>query len=661
MITVNRETCGVLDRAIGLEWLVTNGIGGFASGTISGINTRRYHGLLIAALQPPSGRTLVFAKVEEEVISEDRSFFLGANEFQDGTINPNGYIHLREVRVQDGIPTFYYDVPGASLTKTIWLDDGQNTTNVLYGVEAGSQPITLRASLFVNYRDYHHETTGTPDWTFRVVDVPEGTEIQAFPGATTLRVRSLPGQRFIQTGVWYWRYLHRVERERGLDYLDDLYTPGLFVTDLNAGESVAIQASTESWGDLASDALLGLSRRRDRQRRLWVSSPAGVAAPDLRDLVVAADAFVVRNRPTGPDDPVGGGTIAGYPWFCEWGRDTMISLPGLLVTNGRLAEAKAVLRRYARFVDHGQIPNRLPDGTVPAEYNTIDASLWFFEAIERYLEASRDDDFLAEIYPTVTDMIQWHRTGTRFGIGVDDSDGLLTGGAPGLQLTWMDARVGDWVVTPRRGKPVEVNALWYNCLRLMDTWARRLHRPGSDYRDRADQVYESFNRRFWNAERGYLYDVVDGVDGDDAKLRPNQIFSIALTYPTLDARRWDSVLRHVDDKLMTPAGLRTLSPDDPSYVGHYGGDQRSRDAAYHQGTVWPWLLGAYADATRRAGRDFDRLRAALDHLTGSTFGLGLGSIGEVFDGDPPHAPGGCIAQAWSVAEVLRAWQRISQE
>jgi len=332
------------------------------------------------------------------------------------------------------------------------MDDGQNTTNVLYRVEAGSSPVTLRASLFVNYRNYHHETTAPPDWTFQVVDVPDGTEITAFPGATTLRVRSTPGERFIQTGVWYWRYLHRVERERGLDFLDDLYTPGLFVITLGAHDSFAVQATTEPWSDLSSDATTGLSRRRDRQRRLWSSSPTGVASPDLRDLVVAADAFVVRSRPATPADPPGGGTIAGYPWFCEWGRDTMIALPGLLVSNGRLAEAKGVLRRYAHFVDHGQIPNRLPDGNIPPEYNTIDASLWFFVAIEHYVEASRDDDFLAEIFPVLVDMIHWHRIGTRFGIGIDEDDGLLSGGAPGLQLTWMDARVDDWVVTPRRGK-----------------------------------------------------------------------------------------------------------------------------------------------------------------------------------------------------------------
>ncbi len=661
MITIGRDTCSVFDRVVELEWLVTNGVGGYASSTISGINTRRYHGLLIAALRPPAARTLVLAKIEEEVISEDRSFYLGASEFKDGTVNPNGYIHLREVRIDDGIPTFVYDVPGASLTKTIWMDDGQNTITALYALEPGSQPITLRASLFLNYRDFHHETAGAPDWTFHVADVPEGTEIGAYPGAAILRVRAIPGVRLIQTGVWYWRYLHRVERDRGLDYLDDLYTPGLFVSTIGPNESFAIQASTDEWSDLSRDPAASLARRRDRQRRLWTSSPIGLGIPGLRDIVLAADAFVVHTRPTVATEPRGGGTIAGYHWFCEWGRDTMISLPGLLVANARFSEAKDVLRRYARLVDHGQIPNRLPDEGTPPEYNTIDASFWYFWAVEHYLDASRDDDLLAEVYPTLVEIIRWHREGTRFGIGVDESDGLLTGGAPGLQLTWMDAKVGDWVVTPRHGKPVEVNALWYNALRLMDAWTTRLGHVQLDYRESADQVYDSFNRRFWNGDRGYLYDVVDGEDGDDPKLRPNQLFAIGLTYPTLDARRWESVLDQIDDKLLTPVGLRSLSPDDPAYVGRYGGDQRRRDSAYHQGTVWPWLLGGYADACRRSGRDISRLRTALERLIGTSTGIGLGSIGEVFDGDPPHAPGGCIAQAWSVAEVLRAWQRVSQE
>jgi predicted glycogen debranching enzyme len=644
-----------------LEWLVTNGIGGFASGTVSGINTRRYHGLLVAALRPPLARTLMLARIDEEIVSEDRTFYLGANEFHDGTINPHGYIHLREVRVEDGIPTFVYDVPGASLAKTIWLDDGQNTTTVLYTLGPESQPITFRASLFLNYRDFHHETTGTPDWTFQVAETPEGAEISAYPGAAPLRVRSLPGTRLIQTGVWYWRYLHRVERDRGLDYLDDLYTPGLFVTTLRANEGFAIQASTETWGDLATDPFLSLARRRERQRRLWATSPVGIAFPETRDLVQAADAFMARTHPSDAAARPGGGIIAGYPWFSEWGRDTMIALPGILIANARYDDAKDVLRRYSALADHGQIPNRLPDAATAPEYNSIDASLWFFEAVERYLDASRDDDFLHEVYPTAADIVSCYRTGTRFNIGVDEADGLLAGGAPGQQLTWMDAKVGDWVVTPRQGKPVEVNALWYNALRLMAIWARRLDLSDDHYNDGAKQVYASFNRRFWNQELGYLYDVVDGENGDDPRLRPNQLFAIGLTFPALDPRRWDVVIDRVEEKLLTPFGLRTLAPDDSAYVGLYRGDQRRRDAAYHDGTVWPWLIGIYADSCRRAGRDLSRLRAALDQLARPLSGQGIGTIGEVYDGDPPHLPGGCIAQAWSVGEVLRAWQQASQE
>jgi predicted glycogen debranching enzyme len=661
VLTVGREITGVLDRAIATEWLVTNGIGGFASGTVSGISTRRYHGLLIAALRPPLGRTMMLARIDEELIVEDRSFYLGANEFHDGTINPHGFIHLREVRIDNAIPTFVYDVPGATIQKTIWLDDGQNTTNVLYELAPGSRPVTLRASLFLAFRDFHREMTGAPDWAFLVNATPEGHEIAAYEGATPLRVRAIPDVRLIQTGVWYWRFLHRVERDRGLDFLEDLYTPGLFVANLKPGETVAIQASTEPWKDLASDPVLALARRHERQRGLISSSPVGIALPDAYNLVVAADAFLVRARSKQPAEHLGGGIIAGYPWFSEWGRDTMIALPGLLIANARLGDARDVLRRYARLIDHGQVPNRLPDSTGPAEYNTIDAALWFLEAIERYLDASRDDDFLHEMFPVAVDIIRWHREGTRFGIGVDSEDGLLRGGAPGQQLTWMDARVDEWVVTPRRGKPVEVNALWYNALRLMASWARRIDQSDAAYREQAAQAYSSFNRRYWNPDLGYLFDVVDGENGDDASLRPNQLFAIGLTFPTLDPRRWDAVIDRVEEKLVTPFGLRSLSPDDPAYVGLYRGDQRRRDAAYHQGTAWPWLLGVYADACRRAGRDLGLLRAALDQLTRVFGGHGLGTIGEIFDGDPPHQPGGCIAQAWSVSEVLRAWQRASQE
>jgi len=662
MITVGRDTCRQLDAALDREWLVTNGIGGYASGTVAGANTRRYHGLLVAALQPPRDRLVMLAKVDEELVVDDRTFYLSTNEYHDGTIHPTGYIHLEEVRIEDGIPTFTYTVPDARLTKTVWMEQGQNTTYVRYTLSEDARPSTLRTALFATYRDFHHETTGVPDWVFGVAEVEQGLEITAFEGARTLRVRASPTAQFIQTGVWYWRYLHRRERDRGLDCLEDLYSPGLLIAPLQPGESLTIQASAEEWSVSPGDSADALDRRRVRQRKLWMASPFATQDQRVRDLVVAADQFVVRARPTqtGPNAPTTG-IIAGYHWFEEWGRDALIALPGLLLATGRQAEARDMLRRYAALVDHGMLPNRLPDEQQAPEYNAIDATLWYFQALEHYIRATRDDDLLAEIYPSLTDVVKWHQDEARYGIQVDADDGLLEGGVPAVQLTWMDAKVDGWVVTPRRGKPVEVNALWYNAVRLMDDWSRHLGKATSRYREAAAQAYESFNERFWYADGGYLYDVVDGEHGDDATFRPNQVLAIGLIYPTLDPRRWESVMHQVDRHLLTPYGLRSLSPDSPDYRGHYGGDQRQRDGAYHQGIAWPWLLGPYVEACKRASRDLTTLRTLLAGVIATSESCGLGSIGEIFDGDPPHQAGGCIAQAWSVGELLRAWRRLAQE
>ncbi len=661
MIIVGRDTCRQLDAALDREWLVTNGLGGYASGTVAGAHTRRYHGLLVAALEPPRGRTVMLSRIDEEIVVDDRTFYLGTNEYHDGTINPNGYIHLEECRVEDAIPTFTFNVPDARLTKTIWMENGQNTTYLRYTLAEDSRPATLRAALFVTYRSFHHETIGTPDWVFGVAETERGLEINAFQGARTLRVRASSGARFIQTGVWYWRYLHRRERDRGLDCLEDLYSPGLLTCALQPGDSVTIQASAEDWGAMPNDFADALDRRRARQRKLWAAIPLSTQISEMRDLVVAADQFVV-SAPTGRhhDEGRATGIIAGYHWFDEWGRDALIALPGILLETGRPSDARSLLRRYAGLVDHGMLPNRIPDEIQTPAFNTIDATLWFFQALDRYLRATRDDSLLAEVFPVLEDVYRWHQDQTRFGIQVD-TDGLLEGGAPGVQLTWMDAKVGDWVVTPRRGKPVEVNALWYNALRMLDDWSRHLGGSTSRYREAAAQAYESFNERFWYAEGGYLYDVVDGENGDDPSLRPNQVLAIGLVYPTLDPRRWESVLHHVDRHLLTPYGLRTLAPESPEYRGQYLGDQRDRDAAYHQGTVWPWLLGPYADACKRAGRDVSTLKSALGDLLRTSGDVGLGTISEIFDGNAPYKPAGTIAQAWSVGEVLRAWRRIVQE
>ncbi len=658
MIVLGREVCGNLEAALECEWLVTNGIGGYASGTVAGANTRRYHGLLVAALDPPRGRTLMLARVEEELVLGDQTFYLATNEYHDGTIYPLGYLHLQECRLVDGIPTFTFAVPGVTLTRTVWMEDGQNTTYLRYALSEASRSVTLRVSLFTTYRDHHAGTIGVPDWEFAVSQQDRGVEIIAREGAHPLRVAASRGS-FIQTGVWYWRYLHRRERERGLDYLEDLYTPGLLVTDLQPGETVTLLASAEPWEALTTDFADAFERRQMRQRRLWSGSPLAHQSEALHDLVVAADQFVVRVLDEGQGTAPSVGIIAGYHWFEEWGRDALISLPGLLLVTGRYAEARALLQRYARLVDHGMLPVRLPDAGTPAQYESIDASLWYFQALHHYLRTTGDDDLLTAVYPTLVEIVRTYQDEARFGIAVDD-DGLLAGGFPGLALTWMDARVDGWVVTPRRGKPVEVNALWYNAARLLGDWSDRLGKPSDHFHAAADRARQSFNERFWYPEGGYLYDVVDGEAGDDPTLRPNQLLAIGLAYPTLDRRRWETVLERVEERLLTPRGLRTLDPAAPGYCGHYGGDQRTRDGAYHQGTVWPWLTGAYVDAALRSGRHADSLRAFLTGIIATLREGGLGTIGEIFDGDAPYQGNGCIAQAWSVAEILRAWERLAR-
>ena len=365
----------------------------------------------------------------------------------------------------------------------------------------------------------------------------------------------------------------------------------------------------------------------------------------------AADSFVVRRDIEGK---AGSTVIAGYPWFTDWGRDTMIALPGLLLATGKHAEAAETLRTFARFAHDGLIPNTFPEGDAPAQYNTADATLWFFRALERYLTATGDRTLLRDLWPTLVEIIAAHERGTRFGIGVDPTDGLLRMGEPGVQLTWMDAKVDDWVVTPRTGKPVEVNGLWLHALHLMAAWSPLCNTTPTPYIRAATKAAVSFTHRFWNAECGYLYDVLDIPDGtDDASLRPNQCIALALSscpLPEAQARR---ALDAVTATLLTPYGLRTLAPDDPRYIGRYGGNRYARDGAYHQGTVWPWLLGPYADALRRLGGTRAEVRALVRPLLDHLRVAGVGSISELFDGDPPHLPGGCPFQAWSVAELLR--------
>jgi predicted glycogen debranching enzyme len=457
---------------------------------------------------------------------------------------------------------------------------------------------------------------------------------------------------------WYHNYRLSVEEYRGLDPLDDNLHAGLFEATLEPGGSLTLVAATQVEADLDGDQAYARRQAYEADLLAWARPHLPDAPPEVEHLALAADQFVVH-RPVpgaggGEGEKQGRSIIAGYPWFSDWGRDTMISLPGLALTTGRPEVAARVLRTYAHYVDKGMLPNRFPDEGQAPEYNTVDATLWYFEAVRCY-HAAADDDLLQDLFPVLAEIVDWHRRGTRFGIGLDPDDGLLRAGEEGVQLTWMDAKVADWVVTPRSGKPVEVNALWYNALCIMADLARHLGQDPVVYDELAEQAAAGFGR-FWSEERGYLYDVLDGPRGDDAALRPNQLLAVSLPHSPLPADQQRAVVDACARHLLTSHGLRSLAPEDGQYIGRYGGGRRQRDAAYHQGTVWGWLIGPFIRAHLRVYGDPAAARAYLAPLLRHLAAHGVGSVSEVFDGDAPFAPRGCIAQAWSVAELLGAWQ-----
>lgn len=657
-----RDVCNHLQAAAGREWLVTNGIGGFASGTVAGLLTRRYHGLLVAALNPPLGRTLLLAKLDETAVYDGQAFPLFANRWAGGAVDPAGFHHLERFHLEGATPVWTFACADALLEKRVWLQPGANTTYIRYDLRRSARPLALRIKALVNYRDYHG-TTRAGDWQMQIAPAPHGLQIVAFAGATPFfllsdRAEASPDH------TWYRNFHLDVEAYRGLDATEDHLYAGTFEGALQPGQSLTLLASTDPAPSLDGAAAYA-ERQAHEQNLLAAGAPEG-APPWARHLVLAADQFIVR-RPS-PGHPDGLTVIAGYPWFSDWGRDTMISLPGLALSTGRPEVARSILQTYARFVDQGMLPNRFPDAGETPEYNTVDATLWYFEALRAYHAATGDNALARELFPVLQDILAWHRRGTRYQIHVDPEDGLLYAGERGVQLTWMDAKVGEWVVTPRIGKPVEVNALWHNALQVMAGLARRLRKSklAREYAAQAEAVAASFRQRFWFEEGGYLYDVVDGPDGQpgpdgrrsDARLRPNQIFAVALPGQLLSPEQARAIVDVCTRHLLTPHGLRSLAPSDPAYAGHYGGDQRQRDGAYHQGTVWPWLMGPFVRAHLRVYGDPGLARSYLEPLIRHLADDGVGSVSEICDGDPPFFGRGCPAQAWSVAELLRAWQAI---
>jgi predicted glycogen debranching enzyme len=661
-LTLPRPDFVTQQSALAREWLLTNGLGGFACGTIARANTRRYHGLLVAALAPPGERMLMVAKLDATVRYRGSSFELACNEFVDGTVAPHGFARLADFRLEDGMPMWTYALGDARLEERIWMAHGHNTTYVSFTLRHASQALELSLLPLCTYRDFHAHTQGGSSPESSTVE--RGCRVVARAGARALRLVIDRG-KFVSGAEWYWHFLHRIEAERGLDAQEDLWRPGTFQVRLVPNETVTWTASAE---DELRPAVLARSEHVNRRQTLASQLPA--AAPEwIRTLTFAADQFLVT-RAAASGKAAGTSIIAGYPWFGDWGRDTMIALPGLALATQRYAEAASILRTFAGYASEGMLPNRLPEQGGTAEYNSADATLWYFHALSAYVEASGDQALLRELFPALLDVFEWHRRGTRFGIKVDADDGLLRAGEPGVQLTWMDAKVNGQVITPRIGKPVEINALWHFALAAMARWAKLLREQSAakQFDRSASQVARAFAHAFWCEASGHLYDVVDAAEGIldargrhvDASLRPNQIFAVSLGTKLLDARRARAVVEACARELLTPVGLRSLAPSDPRYKGLYQGGVAERDAAYHQGTVWPWLLGPFALAHYRAYHDIDYAVSLLAGLVPHLSEGCLGSVGEIFDGDPPHAPRGCFAQAWSVAQTLQAWHALTR-
>jgi predicted glycogen debranching enzyme len=662
MLAFGREITGHFQPAASREWLATNGLGGWASGTVSGANTRRYHGFFVPALQPPLGRTVLVSKLDEWARVGEQLFSLGCNEFADGTVAPRGYRHIESFQLDLGVPTWTYALAEALLEKRLWMPHGQNTALVTYTLRRTPRPVQLTVRAFITGRDVHGETRAsraqggapTPEVT------TNGARACCQAGGIAFYLTASHGA-FTPTRRWRRNIKHRVETERGLPDQEDHFEAGEFTTTLHPGETLALAATLTPAADLGWEAALAA----EHARAAGLITRAGLeAAPAwVRQLVLAADQFIVRRG-------AGHTVIAGYPWFGDWGRDTMIALPGLMLTTRRYDVAADTLRTFARFVSQGMLPNRFPEQGETPEYNTVDATLWYFHAVQQYVEATGDLRLARDLFPVLEDMLAWHVRGTRYNIHLDPADDLLYQGEAGAQLTWMDVKIGDWVVTPRTGKPVEINALWINALRVTGHLCRQLGvLPRQPYADMAERSARSFGK-FWYAAGRYLYDVIEGPQGDDAALRPNQLIALALPYGPwagpAHAARARELVELCAAHLLTSYGLRSLSPGHPDYRGVFTGDQRQRDAVYHQGTVWGWLIGPLVDAYLLAGGDadahasVDTARSWLAPFEHHLADFGLGSVAEVFDGDAPFAPRGCPAQAWSVAEVLRAWVKVSR-
>ena len=641
MTQFDTTSLNVFHKARSLEWIETNGLGGYASGTVSGANSRRYHGLLVAAMHPPVDRMVLVSKLEETIVVGTEKFELSSNQYP-GAVHPQGFKHLISFE-RTMFPEFLYKVGNTVIKKTIAAIQGENTTLILYEVVDAEVEFTMELLPLYACRDFH--SLAHANDSINTLYIFENGQFRTmnYQGCPEIFI-DIPQSTFKEYNNWYYNFEYSIEQYRGLDHREDLYTHGNFSLAMKKGSKVGVILSTED--TTGKDAFQLFEIEKERRERIVRNFSE---KENLKRLALAADQFIVKRGDLKT-------IIAGYHWFSDWGRDTMISLPGLCLVTGRFEDAKNILRAFSQSVSKGMLPNRFPDRGETPEYNTIDATLWFFHAIYKYHEYTGDIDFVKSVLPVLKEIIEWHYKGTRYNIHVDPSDELLFGGEDGVQLTWMDAKVGNWVVTPRKGKPVEINALWYNVLSIMEFFMKEVGMTEESffYKTKAAKVLESFNAKFWNEEQGFLFDFID-EDYRDNDIRPNQIYAIGLPFTLLNGDRAKRIFQTVESKLATSKGLRSLDQANEKYCPVYGGDPWHRDSSYHQGTEWSFLLGAYIDALINVKGKEGKLEAEaimkgfFKHLKEA----GVGSVSEIFDAEPPHTPRGCMAQAWGVAEVLR--------
>lgn len=655
MLSFNAEVCTDYAQSSAREWLETNGIGGFACSTIAGANTRRYHALLTPATNPPLGRITTVSKFEETLTMNGKTFELSANQYPH-RVYPEGFQYLRNFRL-DPFPVWTFEIENVVIEKKIFMIHGENSTVCQWSVVSGQwseketndelqntnhEQITLELRPLLSFCDYHH--LQREDANFNLDYETQENSICVKPyDAMPAVFFNHNAQNVQKTGFWYRNFEYAIEKERGFDFREDLFQPFALKFDLSDGATVILSTEKRDFHDAEKYEKAEIERREN------LIKAANATDDFAKQLVLAADQFIVARG-------AGKTIIAGYPWFSDWGRDTMIALPGLTLSTNRAEIAKQILLEFSFHISEGMIPNRFPDAGETPEYNTVDATLWYFEAIRAYAEKTGDYDFVrASLYEKLVNVVEWHLRGTRFNIHVD-TDGLLFAGEKPWQLTWMDAKIGDVSFTPRIGKPVEIQALWYNALKIMEDFAARFDDDENrqNYAATAEMAKHSFNALFWNEAENCLFDVVENGAKDGA-VRPNQIFAVSLKHAILtDEKKARRMLETVASKLLTPVGLRSLAAENPQYCPVYSGSPYERDSCYHQGTVWAWLIGGFVDAHRKILPENEaRVAEILSGFENHLSEAGIGQISEIFDAAAPHAPRGCFAQAWSVAEVSR--------